>query len=304
MARLGVLLVVLSCAVAGCGSSSEGSPAREQPGKGKPMVTLGTKNFTEQYILGELYAQALRAKGFSVDVKQDIGSSEVIDRAMTAGSIDLYPEYIGVTVQEIARERRRPRTSRETYERAKAFQEKRGYTLLDMTPGFDAAATAVKPELARRHDLESTGDLRRLGRFRYGGPAENRTRFQGAVGLRRVYGLTGMRYVGLEIPDRYPALDRGKVDAITVFSTEGQLAERNRYVVLTDPENIFGFQNIAPVVSPRLLSEQGPALRRTLDAVSALLTNDALRSMNAAVDLRHQPPRDVAERFLRAHDLL
>ena len=172
-----------------------------------------------------------------------------------------------------------------------------------MTPGFDADANAVRPALARRYDLESTADLKRLGRFRYGGPAENRTRFQGAIGLRKVYGLTGLRYVSLKIPERYEALESGRVDVVAVFTTEGQLADRSRYKVLTDPKGVFGFQNIAPVVSRRVLRQQGPEFARTLDAVSRELTNEALQDMNGAVDLHGAEPRDVAAEFLREHEL-
>jgi osmoprotectant transport system substrate-binding protein len=303
-----ILALALLCALAGCGTAGTAgeqprSIAGGRPGDGKPPVRLATKNFTEQYVLGELYAQALRARGFTVELKEDVGSSEIVDRALTSGSIDLYPEYTGVIVHEIAGERRQPRSARETYRRAKAFQDKRGFELLAMTPGFDADANAVRPDLARRYRLESTADLKRLGRFRYGGPAENRTRFQGAIGLRRVYGLPGLQYVSLRIPERYEALDSGRVDVIAVFTTEGQLADRRRYKVLTDPKGVFGFQNIAPVVSRKALREQGPEFARTIDAVSAALTNEALQAMNGDVDLRGHAPRDVARRFLQARDL-
>jgi osmoprotectant transport system substrate-binding protein len=297
---------LLCLALAGCGS--EAAPdrpktARNLPGEGKPAIRLATKNFTEQYVLGELYAQALRARGFTVELKEDVGSSEIVDRALTTGGIDMYPEYIGVIVHELAGQREQPSSPPATYERAKAFEEGRGFTLLDMTPGFDADANAVRPALARRYDLQSTADLRRLGRFRYGGPAENRTRFQGAIGLRRVYGLRGLRYVSLKIPERYEALDTGRVDVIAVFTTEGQLADRRRYKVLTDPKGVFGFQNIAPVVSREALRRQGPDFRRTIDAVSAKLTNEALQAMNGEVDLRGSDPREVAADFLQEHDL-
>jgi osmoprotectant transport system substrate-binding protein len=305
--RARTLTAALVClALAGCGSDDapdEAKPPQHLPGEGKPAIRLATKNFTEQYVLGELYAQALRARGFTVELKEDVGSSEIVDRALTTGVIDMYPEYTGVIVHELAGERDQPASAADTYRRAKAFEEGRGFTLLDMTPGFDADANAVRPALARRYDLESTADLERLGRFRYGGPAENRTRFQGAIGLRRVYGLRGLRYVSLKIPERYKALDSGRVDVIAVFTTEGQLADRRRYKVLTDPKGVFGFQNIAPVVSREALRREGPEFRRTIDAVSAELTNDALQAMNGDVDLRGEDPRDVAADFLQKHDL-
>jgi osmoprotectant transport system substrate-binding protein len=296
----------LAAALAGCGSSASGGDLKAKgPGAGKPPVTLATKNFTEQFILGQLYKQALAAKGFSVRLKEDVGSSELVDRALVRHSIDFYPEYVSVIVDELAREPNRPGSAQEAYRRAKAFQRKRGFELLAPSPGFDALANAVKPSYARRHGLKTTGDLRKLRSFRYGGPPENITRLAGSRGLRQVYGVHRFEDVPLEgTSARYAALDHGRVEVTQVFSTEGQLAERDRYLVLTDPKGLYGFQHIAPVVDRSVLREQGPAFRRTLDAVDALLTNGALQAMNGAVDLRGESPAVVAHRFLNRHKLV
>jgi osmoprotectant transport system substrate-binding protein len=301
-----LVLAIFAVALSGCGSDgdSDAASARDLPGKGKPPVTLATKNFTEQYVLGELYAQALRAKGFTIVLKENVGSSEIVDRALGHGVIDIYPEYIGVIAQELAQSGARPKTEDETYRRARAYEEKRGFTILERTPGFDADANVVKPALAKRFDLKTTADLKRLGSFRYGAPPENKTRFQGALGMRQVYGLDKLVYVPLTIERRYQALDSGKIDVAAGFTTEGQLKDESRYALLTDPKGIFGFQNIVPVVSKRVLSAQGPAFAEVLNAVSAKLTNDALQGMNGAVDIQHQKHADVARRFLRASGLL
>lgn len=307
MLKPATALAVLAIAISGCGSGGGGSGgggSASLPGKGRPPITLATKNFTEQYVLGELYAQALRAKGFTVVLKQNVGSSEIVDRALADGVIDVYPEYIGVIAQELARAKRRPRSEAETYRRAKAYEEKRGFTILRATPGYDADANAVRPDLARKFHLRSTADLKRLGRFRYGAPPENQTRFQGAVGMRDVYGLSKLVFVPLTIDRRYPALDRGRIDVAAVFTTEAQLTQKSKYVLLTDPRGIFGFQNIVPVVNSRLLRREGPAFEATLNAVSATLTNDRLQAMNAAVVLQKQQPAVVARRFLRQNGLL
>ena len=297
-------IVIAACAIAmlaGCGSGDDKPRSADKPAR--PVVRLGTKNFTESFVLGELYGQALRAKGFRVTIKENVGGSEVIDKAMLAGAIDVYPEYTGVIASELARNSARPRSERETYARAKTFEATREFRVLRMSPGSDVDATAVKPAFAKRHGLTSTGDLKKLRSFRYGGPAENLARFQGAIGLRRVYGLRNMRYVSLPIPSRYSALDRGKVDAVAVFSTEGQLADHDKYVVLKDPKGVFGFQNIVPVVRDDVLGRQGPAFARALDAVTAKLTDEALQNMNAAVDVDKQRPADVAAQFLRENGL-
>ena len=295
-------------ALAGCGSDDSGdggaNGAGTLPGAGKPPVTLGTKNFTEQYVLGQLYRQALEAKGYRVVLKNNIGSSEIVDRVLTSGGIDMYPEYTGVIVQELAREKRRPRSPGETYRRAKAFEASRGFGMLRPSPGSDVLANGVRPEYARRHGLRTTADLKRVGPFRYGGAPENRERFQGAVGMVEVYGLTKLRYVPIPIEERYEALAAGKADVVGVFSTEAQLAEKGKVVVLGDPKGIFGFQNIAPVVKKSVLTRQGPEFAAALDAVTAKLTNQALREMNAEVDLNGRDPAAVAREFLQKNELL
>src|SRR3954447_18303592 len=146
-----LLAAALALSLAACGSSDDngststgGSQSSSQPGKGKPAVTIGDKNFTEQYILGELYAQALRAKGYTVKIKPNIGSSEITDKALTSGKIDMYPEYTGVIATELAHKSDRPKSAQETYDIAKQWEADRGYTTLDKTPFFDADGLAVK----------------------------------------------------------------------------------------------------------------------------------------------------------------
>ena len=148
-------------------AGAAGAPARPRPrtgpGAGRPAVRLATKDFTEQFVLGELYRQALTAQGFTVELKQDVGSSELVDQALRAGHVDLYPEYTGVIVGELAHERERPASAADTYARAKAFEARRGMALLRASPGSDVLANAVTPAFARRHRLRTTADLRRVG---------------------------------------------------------------------------------------------------------------------------------------------
>ena len=305
MRRLALLLAI--AVAAGCGEEPKRSATPTPTASPDPRgtVVLATKNFTEQYILGHVYAQALEARGFDIELKENVGSSEIVDQALKIGVVDMYLEYMGVIAGELAggSSRDRPRTPDETYRRAKAFEEARGFTILDRAPGFDALANAVLARTARRHRLRSTADLARLGRFRYGGPGENRNRFQGAVGMRRVYGLE-FDYVPLPIPERYQALEDGDVDVVGVFTTEGQLADRRRYVTLADPEGIFGFQNIVPVIEQEVLRRLGPEFERTVNAITAKLTNRRLRQMNGAVDLDGREPAEVAREFLEEEGLL
>jgi osmoprotectant transport system substrate-binding protein len=293
--RLRVMIVAaVAAALAGCGGGGEGSKTAQQ----LPTITIGTKNFTEQYILGELYARQLRKAGFHVVLKSDIGSSEIIDKALTAGSLDMYPEYTGVLLSEIAGDRRRPATPREAYRRAKAFEEKRGFTLLQPTPFSDSNALAVRPAFAKKHDLKSISDLKTLPGFRLGALPEFQTRFEGSVGLDSVYGVKDFRFVPLQFPARYETLDNGKVDVLAVFTTEGQLSA-GRYQVLSDPRNLFAFQNLAPVIRRDLARKYGARLTGPLDALSRRLTTDAMRRMNAAVDIKGEKPATVAQRFIQ-----
>ena len=150
-ALLVVLAVVLAVGVAACGSKKKSSSTAVsgQPGQGKPAVKLGTKNFPESFILGQLYKQALEARGFKVQFHNNIGSTEIIDKALTSGQIDVYPEYTGEIVLTVEGQKLSPKTADATYAAAKAFQEKRGFTLLDKTPFFNTDALAVKPAFAQ-----------------------------------------------------------------------------------------------------------------------------------------------------------
>ena len=312
--RFTALLVVLALAVAlaACGSSkksttssssaSTNAPAASGPGKGKPAITLGTKNFPEEFILGQLYLQALEAKGYTVNLKNNIGSTEVIDTALTSGKIDMYPEYTGTIVQEVQKSNTVPKSAAATYAQAKAFEEARGFTLLNQTPFFDSDALAVKPAYAQQHGLKSISDLSKVGAFSFGAPPESKTRYQGLVGLKSVYGLTKINFVPLTIGLQYQALDSGKIQVADVFTTDGQLVG-GKYVVLSDPKGLYGFQNVAPVVKKSLVTAEGPAFAQTLNSVDALLTNEAVQKMNAAVVLDKQDPATVASQFLVANHL-
>ena len=306
-----LLAVALAIALTACGSSNDStsssatstpSAASDQPGKGRPAVTIGDKNFTEQYVLGELYAQALRAKGYTVKVKSNIGSSEIIDKALTSGKLDMYPEYTGVILSELAHQKQRPSDPDEAYADAKKFEEGRGFTMLDKTPFFDSDALAVKPDFASKNGLESVADLKKLGKgLKLGAPPEFKTRYEGLIGLKSQYGVNPT-FVPLAIGLQYKALDDGKIQAADVFTTDGAL-QGGKYKILKDPKFIFGFQNVSPIVSQKVLNAQGSDFADTLNAVSAKLTTEAMQKMNAAVDLDKQKPAEVAKQFLQANGL-
>jgi osmoprotectant transport system substrate-binding protein len=305
-----VAALALTTGLAACGggddngASTSGSTdaAAAQPGKGKPAVTLGTKNFTEQFVLGQLYKQALEAKGFRVALKQNIGSTEIADKALRSGQIDLYPEYIGIFNTAVAGDSKAYPNVDAAFAAGQAYARSHGFTLLPLTPFTDVDALAVKPDYASAHDLRSVADLASVRGFKLGAPPEFRQRETGLVGLARVYGIRDVDFSPLTIGLQYQALDDGKIDVADVFTTDGQL-QSGRYVVLTDPKNVFGFQNLTPVVSTKVLRAEGPAFAQTLDDVSQKLTTRAMQQMNAAVAIDKQSPADVAQQFLAANGL-
>ena len=302
-----LLLVMGVLVAAGCGGEDEDAAAPGPAATGEPQqettILLGTKNFTEQYVLGELYRQALEARGYEVELRTDIGSTEIIDAALTSGRIDMYPEYTGTALTVVFGEEGSAESAEATYERAKELYEARGQTLLAMTPFSDSDAIAVTAETAERHGLRTVGDLAKLPRLRLGGQPEFRTRTQGLPGLERNYGLTGIEFVPLAGISPYEALDQGRVDAAAIFSTDPALASGD-YVVLEDTEAQFGFQNVAPVVDREALEALGDEFAEIVDAVSALLTEEAMVAMNSAVAIDQRPAAEVARQFLEANGLL
>lgn len=302
---LAALALVWALASCGGGSGSTGTSAARPagPGADKPPVTIGTKNFPEEFILGELYAQALRAKGFRVNLKSNVGATEIIYRALTSSTLDMYPEYTGVVTAVVGNQRQRATDEEGAYREAQRIAEAQGLALLNRTPFSDRDAIAVKPAYAHRWGLKSVADLAKVkGRVKIGGPPEFRTREQGYVGLQTVYGLTNLSFEPLKIGEQYQALNNGKVDAADVFTTDGELGSTG-YVVLKDPKGLFGFQNAAPFVRREVLAREGPEFAATLNAVSALLTTHDMQRMNAAVAVRQDTPASVADRFLRDHQL-
>jgi osmoprotectant transport system substrate-binding protein len=301
MSRALACLAALALALAGCGGDDEDGGADGTAAD--RTVTIGSKNFTEAVILGELYRQALEAKGYTVELKSSIGSTEIIDRALTSGEIDMYPEYTGTMLTVVFGEDEPQESAESTYDRAKELYEEKGFTLFEMTPFSDSDALAVTAEYAEENGLEEIGDLADIGNFRLGGQPEFETRLQGLVGVKEAYGIEDVTFVPFTGISPYEALDQGAVDVAAIFSTDPPLASGD-YVVLDDPEANFGFQNVAPVVSQEVADALGDDFRETIDAVSEQLTEEAIIAMNSAVAIDQRPADEVAREFLEANDLL
>jgi osmoprotectant transport system substrate-binding protein len=310
MRLAGALALLAAMLLAACGSSSGSSSTRPAApstsattlsSSGKSL-TLGTKDFTEEFIVGQLYRQALEANGCAISYEQNIGSTEIVDRALTSDQIDAYPEYTGEAVATVAKITKTVPTPREEYLLAKAFYAKRGQVMSDMTPFFDTDAVAVLTSYAKKYGLVSTGDLKKVPHFTFGARPEFLSRQEGVAGMKRVYGIKNLTFQSLALGIQYQALDSGAVNAIDVFTTDPQLAS-GKYTVLTDPKSIFGFQNLALVINKRKLSVC-PNVLAVVDRVNKLLTEPAIIAMNKAVAIDKEQAAAVAAAFLKANHVI
>ena len=278
-----------------------------------PTVSLGTKNFTEVYILGQLYKQALEAKGYKVSYHENIGSTEITDAALTSGKINFYSEYTGIIVSVIGHVNAPQKSAQATYLKAKSIEAKRGFTLFNKTPFYDVDAMGVPTATAKKYGLHTVADLKKVPGLSICAFPEFQTRYSGLVGLKQAYGIAKVKFVPLAGIDVYSAMNAAKCKVGDVFTTDPQLltgpapagkpGSHGKYTVLSDPKDIFGFQNSVPVVSKKLASSLGSKFRKTVDAVSALLTLKAMGSMNKAVGIDKQSPKAVASAFLKANGL-
>jgi osmoprotectant transport system substrate-binding protein len=267
--------------------------------KATPII-VGTKNFPEQYVLGQLYKQALEAAGFDVQYKENIASTELIDTSLKSGKITMYPEYTGIMLSVTFKKKTLPKTAGATYALAKRLYAKRGQTLLTQTPFQDVDVIAVTRATAKKYGLKSLGDLRKVPNLDLAAFPEWETRWTGEIGAR--YGVKGFDFVPLAGISAYQLLDQKKVLAADVFTTDPQLLS-GKYVQLRDPQNMFGFQHVAPVVSKKLVSEYGTKFTSTVNKVSRLLSVKAIAAMNKAVGVDKKPAADVAAAFLKANGI-
>jgi osmoprotectant transport system substrate-binding protein len=298
----GVALLIGITACGGGGGSKKTTTTSSSTGP-KPTITIGDKNFAEEFILGQLYGQALAAKGFNVVYKNNIGSSEVIDTAFKSHKINFYPEYTGVIALDLAKVAA-PKSAAATYQAAKTFeQQKRGATLLDPTPFFDSDTFTLLASNAKKDGLKTMSDLSKLKSFSYAALPECDQRITCILGMKQVYHLKHITFVPLGKISVYTLIDQGKAFGGDGFSTD-PLQLSPKYTTLVDDKHIFGFQNVAPVVQQSLLSgANGALLAKTANAVSAKLTLGAMQAMNKAYYVDKATPKQIAAGFLKANGL-
>jgi osmoprotectant transport system substrate-binding protein len=266
----------------------------------QPRIVVGSKNFTEQVVLGEILAQQIeRRLHVPVERKLDLGGTLLAHEALVKGDLDLYPEYTGTALTAILKEAPARLAPDAVLVRVRAAYRSR-WRLEWLAPlGFnDTFAMIVRGETARRQQLASLSEAARAGAWRLGVGYEFQSRPDGLDGLLRTYGLhlNGAPAV-MDLGLLYAALESGKVDIVAANATDGLISALD-VKVLADDRRYFPPYECAVVVRNDTLA-RFPHLRAALEELSGKLTDSAMRRLNYEVDGKHRSPRDVATEFLR-----
>lgn len=303
VALTGLLALGLT-ACGGGGDPLAGGPAGT-PTAGPPaaadVIKVGSANFTESRLLGEIYAQALEAKGVKVERSFGIGSREVYFPALQDGSIDLIPEYTGNLLQEIDPQATATASDQVYQELTQKLPD--GMIVLEQSAAEDKDAVVITQETAQRYNARSIADLApHCGEIVFGGPPEFAERPYGLPGIERLYGCTFADFRSLDAggPLTVAALTDGSIQAADLFTTDPTIADRG-WVALEDPKNNFAAQNVVPLVNEAKANEQ---VRQTLNAISAALTTEELLQLNREVaNAGENTVAEVATRWLTANSL-
>ncbi|MEU6143763.1 ABC transporter substrate-binding protein [Streptomyces sp. NPDC047081] len=298
-----VALAATTALLAGCGSSNDDSSSDPLQGGGKSdskTVVVGSNNFAESILIADIYGEALKAKGVKVTYKPNIGSRETTYGLLKNGSITVLPEYNGALLAYLD-----PKATPKTVEATTAAIEAKldsKLTLLDPASAQDKDSVTVNKATADKYNLtseSSIADLKSIAKdLTIGASPEFQTRQQGLVGLKSVYGLTFKGFKALDAggPLTQAALTKNTVQAADLFTTDPTIT-KEKHVVLQDPKNLFGFENVQPLVYKSGLSSEGVA---ALNAVSAKLDTKALLDLDSQVQLDNKDPLDVAKAWLKS----
>lgn len=288
-------------ATAAITAEATGATTGAATGSGDKNITIGSKNFTEQFILGELYAQALEAKGYTVNRKLNLGSEQIADRALRNGQIDMYPEYTGTALGAILKIEDNPKTPEETYNVVKEGYAKRNpsVTLLEPADFNNTYGIVVRREIAEQYNLKTLDDLAKASsNLRFASFSEFQDRADGFPNIKKNYPEMNFKDIVLvnSLGLRYAALDEGDADVGVGFRTDGQIASQD-LAVMEDPKNIWPFYYPAPAVRTEYL-ETHPEVEGILNSVSEKLDLETMQELNAQVDIEKEEPADVASAFL------
>ncbi len=263
-------------------------------------VRVGSKNFTESFIIAEIYAQSLEAAGMRVERLFNLGSTQIAMAAMGRGNIDLYPEYTGTALIDVLHLApiANPREAYATVSRL--FEQRYGIVWLTPSPMNDSQGLATTRAVAERDRLATLSDVSRAAPdLRLATIQEFLARPDGLPGLQHFYG--GFRFRDIRTYDialKYRALLDGAADVASAFTTDGAIAT-DELVILRDDRHFWSAYNVAPVVRAATLAAR-PRIAGVLDAISPKITDRAARALNAAVENAQADPIDVAAIFLRS----
>ncbi|MGW0875077.1 ABC transporter substrate-binding protein [Streptomyces sp. NPDC002740] len=269
-------------------------------GSSKDGVTIGTANFTENQVLGHLYAAVLEAAGVKVKVRPNLGTREILIPALRGGDIDLLPEYQGALLHYL--DPKATATEEGEMQNALAVALPAGLQVLPYGRAEDSDAFVVTKETARKYGLVSLADLKKQnGRLVVGAAPEVKTRQVGVVGLKDVYGVEFKEFRSLDSsgPLVKGALKKGDVDVANLFTTDTDIVA-NDWVVLTDPENLIPGQHIVPLIADR---KADSTVRKALAKLGNVLTTAQLTELNRQVDKDKKDPEDVADAYAKQHGL-
>jgi glycine betaine/choline ABC-type transport system substrate-binding protein len=309
-----LLSLVLVLGVAACGDDSDdnggsggggggGKTIVSNPDNGKVSLTIGSKNFTEQIVLGSIYAQALEAAGYKVDTKLNLGNENVALDAVKSGQISGYPEYTSTALTSFfkAAPEDVPGDAQQAYTQSKTDFEKEGLTAFPPTPFASANAVGTLKSTADKLGLKDVSDLEGKSEdlTLYGSP-ECRQRVDCLVGLEDGYGLKFKSFTPVDIGLRYTVLDKGQADLSILFTTDAQLsADKDKYVILADDKKIFPAGNVIFVTDQDVVKEAGPDYEKTITEVQKGLTVPVMQELDARVDIDQQEPETVAKQYLQ-----
>jgi osmoprotectant transport system substrate-binding protein len=294
-------LVALLVAVAAC--SGEENDRATTSALGDDAITIASFDFAESEVLAEIYSQALESEGLQVRRALRLGPRELVMPALAAGLVELVPEYAGTALQFASAGETAPSgAAQRTHDALRRALEDRPIVALAAAPAQDANAVVVTPETAQRYHLEAVSDLADVApTLSFGGPPECPTRPLCLLGLSEIYGLEFGTFVGLDVggPVTRQALERGDIDVALLFTTDPSVDD---LVVLRDDRGLQPAENVVPLVRREVVDRWGQPLVATVDAVSAALTTEVLRSLNAEMG-GGRPASEVATAWLAGQEI-
>lgn len=268
-------------------------------------MTIASFNFPESEILAYLYGLMIRARGFRVNVRPAVGTRELVEPALARGLVDLVPEYQGSALAfwTLGQESASADVDATHLALTQALLG-RGLRALSPSPAQDGNAIVVTRATAARYGLRTISDLGRAApQLVFGGPPECPQRPFCMLGLQQRYGLMFRQFIPLDSggPLTLQALESREIDVALLFSTDPSIVT-NDLVELKDDRSLQPAENVTPLIREESLARSGPQLARAIQEVSARLTTDVLRTLNALVP--QNSPREVAEAWLRGQGLL